>query len=325
MAVQGKVPTFELNDGNKMPVIGLGTANTRDLEPGKYRKMIEDAVDAGYRLIDTAWVYGNHVEVGEGLKSVFQKSHVTRKDLFITTKVWNTFHKKESVLKNCQTCLNDLQLNQVDLLLMHFPMAWKEGEDAMALDENGKTVYSDVDYLETWLGLEECQRSGWARSIGVSNFNVTQLKRLLANCKVKPVVNQVETHPYLTQQKLVDYCKENGIIVTAFSPIGSPYDRSRFGILPDPNLVTLLNNPVIEKISKAHEKTAAQICLKWGVQRGTVVIPKTVTKSRMVENLDIFSFTLSESEMQEITGLNWNWRAFPMNIYKDHPHFSFGE
>uniref|UniRef100_T1IHA7 NADP-dependent oxidoreductase domain-containing protein n=1 Tax=Strigamia maritima TaxID=126957 RepID=T1IHA7_STRMM len=314
MSASLMIPTLKLNDGHSIPSLGLGTANTNNLKEGEYRKIFKEAVSVGYRHFDTAWVYANQKEIGAGLREILVEGNLQRDDFFITTKVWNTFHKKENVLANCQTSLSELQLNYVDLLLMHFPMGWKEcGTDFMLKDENGKCINSDVDYLETWQGLEECHKNGWAHSIGVSNFNKDQLKRLLENCKIKPTVNQVETHPYLVHQELIDFCKQNDIIIEAFGPIGAPYDKPLLGLKLDPNHVKLLDNPVIAGIAKKHGKSNAQILLRWGIQRGTVVIPKTVTKSRMIENLEVVSFQLDDNEMKEITQLNCNWRAYPMD------------
>ncbi|KAG0721132.1 1,5-anhydro-D-fructose reductase [Chionoecetes opilio] len=191
-------------------------------KPGEVTQAVKDAISCGYRHIDCALVYGNECEVGAAIKAKLEDGTVKREDLFITSKCWNTFHSKELVLPTLKESLGNLGLQYLDLYLIHWPMGYKEGVGRFPSDSNGKTIYSEVDYLETWLAMEEAFRSGLVKSIGVSNFNKKQIERVLKEGTIKPVTNQIECHPYLNQKKMVDFCRAKEICVTAYSPLGSP-------------------------------------------------------------------------------------------------------
>ncbi|XP_077262529.1 aldo-keto reductase 1B-like [Temnothorax americanus] len=217
------IPTITFSDGYKMPMLGLGTYNS---QMGNVKKAVKEAIDLGYRHIDTAFFYNNEKEIGEAVREKIKEGSVTREDLFITTKLWNNVHKEELVVPACKQSLANLGLEYVDLYLIHWPFAFKEGNDLLPRDATGNLVESDVDYLETWRGMEECVRQGLTRSIGISNFNSEQITRSLKSAKIAPVNNQIEININLNQEKLVDFCEKHNITVTAYSPLGQPENSS---------------------------------------------------------------------------------------------------
>ncbi|CAI2329375.1 unnamed protein product [Caenorhabditis sp. 36 PRJEB53466] len=307
--------TLKLNSGYEMPIIGLGTWQSK---PGEVAAAIKLAVAAGYRHIDCAHVYQNQQEVGAALKEIFDEGKVKREDLFITSKVWNTFHSTARAHENIATILADLQLSYVDLLLIHWPQGYAEGEGLFPQGENGKMKYSDVDYLETWKALEAAQKAGKARSIGLSNFNHKQIERVWDAAEVKPACLQVELHPYFTQLKLREFCKGKGIVVVGYSPLGNP-GSAFFRKDGDPNVLT---NSVVAEIAKAHGKTPAQVVLRWFIDSGISAIPKSVTPHRISENFSVFDFKLTPHEVAQIDGLDKNWRIVDLSQRDgDHPHY----
>jgi len=310
------IPTIDLGNGVKMPVLGLGTWQA---EKEKVVQVVKDAIDLGWRHFDGAYDYDNEAGVGQAIQDKIREGVVERKDIFITSKLWNIFHRQDLVVPALQTSLNLLGLEYVDLYLIHWPMAFKEGSVKEPRDQNGKIIYSEVSLSDTWKGMEECLKLGLCRAIGISNFNREQVDKILDSCSVKPVLNQIEINPYLSQRKLVDYCKEKGIAVTGYSPFASP-ERPECLQTSDPKV---LEEPKLAIIGTKYGKSPAQIILRWMVQRGLAVVPKTVSKGRLSENLKIFDFTLSDEEMDEIYSLNCNRRALHLNWLTDHPEFPF--
>ncbi|MFC0189633.1 aldo/keto reductase [Fictibacillus aquaticus] len=256
-----------LHNGVKMPWLGLGVYKAE--EGQEVEQAIQYALDAGYRSIDTAKLYENERSVGVAIRD----SGIPREEIFVTTKVWNTDQGYESTLAAFQESLNKLELDYVDLYLIHWPVAGK--------------------YKDTWRALEEIYRQGKAKAIGVSNFNVSHLEDLMTVATIKPMVNQVELHPRLTQKELLSYCKDNAIQLEAWRPLVKG---------------EILQEPVLQKIADKHDKTTAQVVLRWNVQSGIVTIPKSVNESRIRENADIFDFELSAEDMLAIDGLNENKR-----------------
>ncbi|PNF24354.1 1,5-anhydro-D-fructose reductase, partial [Cryptotermes secundus] len=239
-------PTVKLNNNYDFPVIGLGTYNAG--KEGEVEQVVKDAIDVGYRHIDGAMVYENEKEVGAAINAKIAEGVIKREDIFVTSKLWNTYHKPELVQQGLRKTLADLGLKYLDLYLMHWPFAFKEGEVLMPKDENGQLIPSDVDYVDTWKEMEECVKSGLTKSIGLSNFNSEQIQRVLDIATIKPVVNQVECHPYLNQSKLIAFCKERGIVITAYCPLGSPNSIARADF-PAP-----LKDPTLQEIAKKHGK-----------------------------------------------------------------------
>lgn len=309
------VPKVKLNNGLEIPIFGLGTWKSK---PGEVTIAVEAAIDAGYRHIDCAHVYQNEKEVGAGIKNRIGAGVVKREDLWITSKLWNTFHLPNLVEPALKQTLEDLGLEYLDLYLIHWPQAYKEGKDLFPADENGKTLYSDAPFTETWKAMEALVNKGLTKSIGVSNFNSQQLEQVLKICKIKPVTNQVECHPYLNQRKLSDFCKKNDVTITAYSPLGSP-DRP----WAKPGDVQLLEDEKLKKLAEKYKKTPAQILLRYQVDRGHIVIPKSVTKSRIEENIKIFDFKLSAEDIAYIDSFDCNGRVCHLDWVKDHKDYPF--
>ena len=274
----------------------------------------------GYRHLDCAACYGNESEVGAGIVA----SAVARSEIFITSKLWNTKHHPEDVEAACRKTLADLGVDYLDLYLIHWPVAFQRGEDGFPKNEDDTIKYdTEIHPTTTWLAMEKLVEKGLTKSIGLSNFNSEQIADVLAKGSVKPVTNQVECHPYLGQAKLLDFCKERGITITAYSPLGSP-DRP----WAQPGEPLLLDDPKVKAIASKHSKSPAQVLIRWQVQRGVIVIPKSVTPARIEENANIFDFQLSAEEMKEIESFDCNGRLIlPMVDGKprdgSHPHFPF--
>jgi aldehyde reductase len=310
-----QIPNVRLNSGFDMPIFGLGTWKSK---PGEVTEAVKNAIDVGYRHIDCALVYQNESEVGAAIQDKIAAGVVKREDLFITSKLWNTFHKRDLVLECLKRSLKDLGLEYLDLYLIHWPMAFKEGDDLFPKDADDKMIFSDTDYTESWKGMEDAVKLGLVRSIGLSNFNSEQIKRVLDIATVKPAVNQVEVHPYLNQTKLVEFCKSHGIAVTGYSPLGSA-DRP-WATPQDPKL---LEDEQLIALGKKYNKTAAQVVLRWLVQRGIIAIPKSVQAKRLKENMDIFDFTLSDEDMAYVNTFDRNGRACHLTWNNHHPHYPF--
>lgn len=264
---------LKLNNDALIPIIGLGTFRSK--EEDAYHACLT-ALKAGYRHIDTAAIYGNEEAVGRAIKD----ANVKRKDLFITTKLWNTEQGYMPTLKAFNESLQKLGLDYVDLYLIH----WFKGYDKA---------------LDTWKAFETLYEMGKVKAIGVSNFNVHHLQYLTDNSKIKPMVNQVETHIHLQNEFLQDYCKRNGIQLEAYAPLMSHHINE------------LLEDDTMKKIAKKHKKTIAQVAIKWLVQRDIVVIPKSVNPKRIIENFDVFDFTLDDEDMNDIKKLNKGRKLFP--------------
>ncbi|CAG2118825.1 unnamed protein product [Medioppia subpectinata] len=298
--------TITLSNGRKMPVIGLGTYRaTGDVI---YNSVLT-ALDVGYRHIDTAYLYDNEKDIGRALKHAFSETKIKREDVFIVSKLWHTFHSRPLVTEAIEKSLNSLGLEYLDLYLIHFPFGLKEGtNETTPVDPQGNVLFSDVDYVETWKGMEDVLSKGLAKSIGLSNFNHEQIDRILSVAKVKPVINQVECHPYLNQKQLKDFCSERGIVLTAYSPLGTG---------------RLLNDTVVLEIADKHNVTAAQVLIRYEAQRGVVVIPKATSRKYIEENFNVFNINLSEEDMKSIDSLNQNLRYNVVDYAKKNKYYPF--
>uniref|UniRef100_A0A1A9WTK9 NADP-dependent oxidoreductase domain-containing protein n=1 Tax=Glossina brevipalpis TaxID=37001 RepID=A0A1A9WTK9_9MUSC len=258
------VPTIKLNSGYEMPVLGLGTYQ---LKKGKCENIVREAITNGYRHIDTAYLYDNESNIGKVLKECFDEKLVKREEIFLVTKLWSTFHEPQLVRRVCKKQMEALKVNYIDLYLMHSPISIKyvNDDDLKPHNMNNELQTSDVDFVDTYKAMEKLVEIGWVRSLGVSNFDIGQLERLLDNCSIKPVTNQVECHPGLNQRVLRDYARLNDIILTAYSPLGRPKS-----VIP-----CFYEERPLKAIAAKYNKTKCQIVLKYLIAIGTIPIPKT--------------------------------------------------
>jgi len=236
---------------------------------------------------------------------------VKREDLFIVSKLWLTYFRRDRVQVCVKKILSKLNTPYLDLCLMHWPMSLGESDtEIVPVGADGKVIDGKVDYLEAWQGLEDCVKAGLVKSIGISNFTSKQIERLLGSAKIKPVTNQVEIHPYLAQKKLKKFCEERGIILTAYSPLGNP--GSQASDLPDKD--RLLKDPVVNRLAKKYNKNVGQILLKFQAQRGVIVIPKSVSLDRIKSNIQIFDFEMTAEEIAELEALDRNYRSCVFDV-----------
>jgi alcohol dehydrogenase (NADP+) len=312
---------FTLSNGVKMPAIGLGTWQSK---PGEIALAVETAIESGYRLIDTAFVYGNEKEIGESLQKLFKKGTVKREELFITTKLHMQYLHKEDVEPMLRKQLQALQLDYVDLYLIHGPCGIKKVEGKLfPFDQNGMIEADPVDHMETWKGMEEVYKKGLTKSIGLSNFSLSQIQRIYDESTVKPHNLQSECHGYWPQNELYELCKKLNILMTAYAPIGSP--GSRQGALLQGAATerpVLMEEEIVKSIATKHKKTPSQVLLRWLIQRGINVIPKSTNAARIKENFNIFDFKLSDDEFNKLSNIPRRERLFEVKMFENHPQYS---
>ncbi|XP_055838469.1 1,5-anhydro-D-fructose reductase-like [Episyrphus balteatus] len=302
-------PTISLSNGQQMPILGLGTWRSYESEA---EQACKDALDCGYRHIDTAFVYENESEVGRAVKAKIAEGLIRREDVFVVTKLGGIHHEPKLVQHACQLSLTNLDLGYIDLYLLHFPVGQVYNGDG---NVHGSGQLSNVDYLDTWKEMEKLVELGWVRGIGLSNFNSEQIERVLKNCRIKPLVNQVECHPAFNQKKLIEFCRQRDIVVTAYCPLARPK--------PELKWPPFIYDATAEALSRKYNKTPAQICLRYLIQIGTVPIPKSVSKKRIEENFQAFDFKLSEEDVKIIDQYNTNERMIPFSGMRNHQYFPF--
>lgn len=303
-----------LNTGVKMPIVGLGSWKS---PKGQIGQAVKYAIlECGYRHIDCAAIYGNEKEIGFVLKEIFSSGKVKREDVFITSKLWNDSHAKNDVELACKKTLSDLQLDYLDLYLIHWAVASPKGLGGDPVDENGVIITTPVSIQETWQAMERLLSDGLVKSIGVANFTGPMIIDLITYAKIMPAINQIELHPYNQQNELVNFCKYKTIEVTAYSPLGSPANNKK-----QENPPRLFDDEKINDLANKYNKTPAQILIRWAIQRGTVAIPKSVTLKNIKNNIDVFDFELSDQEMKEIVTLNKRHRFVDPSEWWGIPYF----
>jgi alcohol dehydrogenase (NADP+) len=295
---------FALPSGALMPGIGLGTWKS---DPGVVGEAVRSAIEIGYRHLDCAAIYGNEPEIGVALQDIFKgdgNGDVDRTDLFLTSKLWNAEHAPEDVEPALRQTLSDLQVDYLDLYLMHWPVVMSKESDGVA---GAKMVsLEEIPLIDTWRAMEECVDTGLVKDIGVSNFSKKKLQDLVSKARIKPSVNQVEMHPYLQMKELAEYCKQEGIHLTAYSPLGS---NDRDPAFKRADEVPILDDPTIAEIADKYDVSPAQVLIAWALNRDTSVIPKSVSPKRQKENLNTAAkLHLAPEDMETISALDKHFR-----------------
>ena len=295
----------------EMPSVGLGLWK---IEKTDAAQIVVDAIELGYRHLDSAADYGNEIEVGEGISQSLRADSCSRSDLWVTSKLWNTFHRSEHVEEACRKSLSDLGVDYLDLYLIHFPISLKyvpielRYPPEWLFDPSRPSPKMEIDPVplhQTWVAMESLVDKGLVKNIGICNYTSGLLHDLLAYARIKPAMLQIESHPYLVQDKLIQLAQDNDIAVTAFSPLGA-LSYVSLGMANEDDSV--LNQNCVKEAAQRLGRSPAQICLRWGIQRGTAIIPKTSRRERLLENLALFDFELSVDEMAAISSLNINKR-----------------
>lgn len=331
------MPTITLNNGVVMPVLGFGTRQ-HSPDPGALEQSVETAIRVGYRHIDTAYSFHNETSVGAVLQRMLQSGEIKREDLFVSTKLPRIAHSRDQVWYFLQKSLEDLRLNYVDLYLVHFPVPGKpemvsRGSISHFNERDVHPLETDfIDILETWAGMEDVYDGRLAKAIGVSNFNCKQLKRVYDHARIKPSNLQIECHLYMAQKEVFNFCKALGISVTAYSPLGLP-DNPLHGILvpsgfsfgaPAPK--NPLQDPTVLDMAKSLQRSPAQVVLRYLVQRGFAVVPRSENPDHIRENFQIFDFELDRNQVSVLEGLNKNLRLFKYDENPQvvqHPEYPF--
>ncbi len=308
-----RVPTRSLASGAAMPVIGLGTFGSDRYGPAEVADAVRLGLAAGIRHVDCASVYGNEREIGAVLRAALDRG-LPRPDLWVTSKLWNDMHAPADVARSCERTLRDLQLDHLDLYLVHwpFPNFHATGVDVTSRDPHARG-YLHERYLETWRAMERLVQRGLVRHIGTSNMTIPKLKLLLRDAAIRPAANQMELHPHFQQPELFEFVSSQGIVPVGYSPLGSPRrpDRDR-----TPADTVDLEDPVVVRIAERHGTTPAAVCLKWSVRRGAVVIPFSVKREQILANLRaVMEDPLTDAEMRDLAGIDQQCRLIKGQVF----------
>lgn len=316
--------SIKLNSGYDMPLVGYGCWK---VNKETCADTIYNAIKIGYRLFDAAQDYGNCKEIGQGINRALDEGLVARDELFVTSKLWNSYHDPKNVEKALDKVLSDMQLDYLDLFLIHFPIAFKyvpieeKYPPGFYCGDGDKIHYEDVPLLDTWKAMEKLTKTSKVKSIGVSNFTGALILDLLRGAEIKPAVLQIEHHPYLQQPELIEYVQSQGIAVTAYSSFGpqSFLEMENAKALGTP---TLFEHSTVKEISQKHKKTPAQVLLRWATQRNIAIIPKSNNLDRLLQNLNVNDFDLTKEDFNEIAKLErnlrfnnpWTWDKIPIFV-----------
>lgn len=302
--------TLKFQNGDTMHAIGLGTWKATGNE---LKKAVKDAIYAGYRHIDTAKNYGNEEIIGEALAEIFAEGDIFREDIFITSKLWNDAHAEGQVIPALQDSLKKLKLDYLDLYLIHWPVAFRNGIDFPNKPDDYLTP-EEAPIIETWKQMEKAKNDGMAKHIGVSNFSEKKLKDLISKASIKPEMNQVELHPLLQQDSLLEYCKSEDVLVTAYSPLGSG-DRSKAMKADDePNMMDI---DVLEEIARDRSAIVPQVLIAWHNHRDCAAIPKSTTKDHIIANFKAADVALTDSDMKKIAKLDRHYRYINGKFFEE--------
>ncbi|WP_194976667.1 aldo/keto reductase [Aquiflexum lacus] len=293
--------SIKFSNGDSMPIIGLGTWKSK---PGEVYQAVLWAIESGYRHIDCAAIYDNENEVGNALQFAFKSGLVSRNEMFITSKLWNSNHRLEDVQPALKKTLKDLKLDYLDLYLVHWPISFKKGI-GFAQNREDFFTYNDVPLSQTWEGMEDCKSKGLTKHIGVSNFNISKLEEISRTGSQGPEMNQVEMHPLNPQHKLVEYCRSKGIHMTAYSPLGSG-DRS--ASVKKSDEPSLFENPVVVELADKYQVSAAQILIAYSIHRDIVVIPKSVNEGRIKQNLAAEEIQFDKEDFEKLEKIDLRYR-----------------
>ncbi|CAH0599571.1 unnamed protein product [Chrysodeixis includens] len=311
-----KMPVLAISETQSMPIIAFGTAL---VDPRLLPHLVKAAIDLGYRAFDTAYIYGNEKEIGAAINEKIQDGTVKREDLFIMSKLWSTFHRTDLVQGACRASLQNLGLDYFDLYMIHNPMSFKEGPDPIPKIAS-VVQYSSHDYLDAWYGMQQLVTLGLARSVGVSNFNASQLQRILNKGSVRPAVNQVECHPYLTQERLHTFCAEKNIAISCFGVLGSKGTPAEY----KNSTTAAIDDPLVKVMASGLNVTPAQLLIRYQIEYGHNVVVKASSAEHLWDNLQALKFSLDSAQMTALHALNKNKRTFTFQGMGDtHKNYPF--